>query len=59
MPKSDLARKMTGLTRHGAFSGTHGQNKLHHLWTEGQATQELFKDVVRSCRKKSSEAKVQ
>lgn len=31
----------------------------HHLWKEGQVTQELFEDVARSCRKKSREIKVQ
>ena len=35
------------------------QKRLLHLWTEGQATQEIFKHVVRSCRKKIREVKAQ
>ena len=30
---------------------------MHHLWTERKATQEVFKDVVTSCRKKIKEVK--
>lgn len=33
--------------------------RVHHLWKEGQAAQEVSKDVVRSCRKKIKEAKAQ
>ena len=41
------------------FPGTQGKKKVHHLWKERQATQEVFKEFVRSWRKKSSEVKAQ
>lgn len=28
------------------------EKSMYHLWKKGQATQEVFKDVLRSCRKK-------
>ena len=41
------------------FPGTQGEKKVHQLWREGQTTQEVFKDVVRSCRKKIREETAQ
>lgn len=32
---------------------------MFHLWKEGQATEEMFKNVARSCKKKIREAKAQ
>lgn len=32
---------------------------MYHLWKEGQATEEMFKNVTRSCRKKIRETKAQ
>lgn len=37
----------------GSFSQElRGKKKVHHIWKKGQMTQEMFKDVIRSCRKK-------
>ena len=39
------------------FPGTHGKKKLHHLWTEGQPTQELFKNTVSLAERKVEKRK--
>lgn len=32
--------------------------RIYHLWKKGQVTQEVYKDVVRSCRNKTRKAKI-
>ena len=59
MPKSDLERKMTVIAGHEAFSSNSGKKGAASPLERGAGNQELFKDVVRSCRKKSIEMEVQ
>lgn len=35
------------------------KKKVYHLWKEGLAIQEMFRDVARSCRKKIRETRAQ
>ncbi|NXA62985.1 RTJK polymerase, partial [Mohoua ochrocephala] len=35
------------------------KKRMYHLWKEGQVSQEIFKEVVRACRKKMRKAKAQ
>ena len=59
VPKSELVRKMSGLKGHGAFSRNSGRKECASTLQRGAATQEVFKDVVRSCRKKIREVTAQ
>lgn len=51
MPKEKPVGKKTGLAEQGAFPGTRGKKRA---LKKEQATREGFKDVVRSCRKKTN-----
>ena len=59
VPKDELVRKMSGLKGHGAFSRNSGRKECASTLQRGAATQEVFKDVVRSCRKKIREVTAQ
>lgn len=57
MPKVSQQGKLLSWLHMELFPGTQGKKKVHHLWIEGKATQKVFKDVVRSCSKKSTQVK--
>ena len=51
---------MTGLAEQGAFARSQEKNRrVYHLWKKGQATQEEYRDLVRSCRRELRKAKGQ
>jgi len=59
VPQDKLAGKMTGLAEQGALAGTQEKRRLYHLWKKGQATQEEYRGLIRTCREEIRKAKAQ
>lgn len=53
--KEEPPGKNTDLAKQWGFAGTQGNKRVYDLWKKGQATQEEYKDIDRSCTKKESQ----
>jgi len=53
------AGKTTGLAEQGDFAGAQEKRRIYHLWKKGQATQEEYRGLIRSCREEIRKAKAQ
>ncbi|NXT11799.1 PO11 protein, partial [Prunella fulvescens] len=51
--------KCSAWTDNEVLKGLRNKKRMYHLWNEGQVSQNVFKRVVRACRKKIREAKAQ
>lgn len=53
MLNDELVGEQIGLAEQGAFPGSQGKKRsVYDLWRKGQESQEVFRNVIRSCRKK-------
>lgn len=53
MLNDELVGEQIGLAEQGAFPGSQRKKRsVYDLWRKGQESQEVFRNVIRSCRKK-------
>lgn len=59
MPKDEPMWKKIGLAEQRSSAGRKKKRRNYELWKKGQATQDDYRDVVGSCRKKNKRTKAQ